>query len=142
MTGAGRDLLHASCVAVGDRALLIMGPSGSGKSSLALELIALGAALVADDQTEVERRGDLLVARCPPSIAGMIEARGIGLLKCPAVHEARVVLAVDLGQRETERLPHWRNIQVLGLPVDLVLGQEGSHFSSALLLRLRSGRVA
>ncbi|SNX68392.1 Hpr(Ser) kinase/phosphatase [Cereibacter ovatus] len=142
MTGGNRVLLHASCVAVGGRALLILGPSGAGKSSLALALMALGADLVADDRTEILREGATLVARCPPALAGLIEARGLGILRAPAIHEARVELAVDLGQRETDRLPQRRNIQVLGRPVDLVFGQEGGHFSYALLLRLTSGRVA
>lgn len=142
MSVGGRVLLHASCVASDGKALLILGPSGSGKSALALELMALGAALLADDQTEVERVEDGLIARCPSALSGLIEARGIGILRAAAIPEARVVLAVDLGQRETQRLPQSRNIPVLGWPVDLVLGQEGRHFSSALLLRLRSGRVA
>ncbi|RHZ97699.1 serine kinase [Cereibacter sphaeroides] len=142
MTGADRTILHASCVALDGRGLLILGPSGSGKSALALELMALGADLVADDRTEVVGQGPDLIARCPPAIAGLIEARGLGILKAPAIHEARVTLAVELGRAETERLPHFHEIQVLGRPLDLVLGQEGRHFPSALLLRLRSGRVA
>ena len=139
MTGAAGTVLHGCCVAVEGRGLLILGPSGSGKSSLALQLIALGAALVADDRTHLRREGDSLLASCPPTLFGLIEARGIGILTCPAIQEARLVLAVDLGQRETERLPQSRNITVLGLPLDLVLGQEGSHFPSAVLLRLTSG---
>ncbi|AXQ94433.1 HPr kinase/phosphatase C-terminal domain-containing protein [Cereibacter azotoformans] len=142
MSGQGRTILHASCVALDGRALLILGPSGAGKSSLALEMIGLGARLVADDRTELERQGEALIARSPPALAGLIEARGLGILRAPFIHEARVALAVDMGRRETERLPQIHNIQVLGVPLDLVLGQEGSHFSSALLLRLRSGRVA
>ncbi|MGP3699250.1 HPr kinase/phosphorylase [Rhodobacter sp. NSM] len=142
MSEAGCTILHASCVAAEGRALLILGPSGSGKSSLALSLIGLGALLVADDRTELEVRGEVLVARSPPALSGLIEARGVGILRAPAIHEARVTLAVDLGLQETERLPQSHNIQVLGRPLDLVLGQEGSHFSSALLLRLRSGRFA
>ena len=138
----GRQTLHASCVAVEGRALLILGPSGSGKSSLALELIALGATLVADDRAEVTAEGAALVARPPDRIAGLIEARGIGILRLPFLAAAPVALAVDLATRETDRLPPARHIQVLGRPVDLVLGQEGRHFPSALLIRLRTGRVA
>lgn len=142
MSGAAETLLHASCVAVTGRGLLILGASGSGKSALALQLMALGAQLVADDRTQLRREGEALLATCPPALAGLIEARGIGILQAPAVAEARVTLAVDLDRRETERLPQSRNITVLGLPLDLVLGQEGGHFPSALLLRLTSGRVA
>lgn len=70
MTGADRTILHASCVALDGRGLLILGPSGSGKSALALELMALGADLVADDRTEIEGQGpDLVAAALRPSRA-------------------------------------------------------------------------
>jgi HPr kinase/phosphorylase len=132
--------LHAGCVAVGGRGLLILGPSGSGKSALALQLIALGAGLVADDRTDVTRAADGLTARCPPALSGMIEARGLGILHAPVVSAAKLVLAVDLGVTETERLPPFRHVDVLGVELPLVRAQQGSHFHAALLHYLRFGR--
>jgi HPr kinase/phosphorylase len=85
-------------VAVEGRGVLLVGPSGAGKSALALRLIALGAELVADDRTLVARHGDRLVAAAPASGHGLIEARGVGLLRLPALGAVPLALAVDLGQ--------------------------------------------
>ena len=94
MTGplaAPTDILHATCVAVDGRGLLILGPSGSGKSGLALRLIALGATLVSDDRTRITAHEGLLTATCPsPAILGLIEARGLGLLRAPVTESAKV----------------------------------------------------
>jgi HPr kinase/phosphorylase len=136
----GGLLLHATCVAVEGRGILITGPSGAGKSALALQLMALGARLVADDQVALSLRDGALWATCPPTIRGMIEARGVGLLNADPVEGAEVVLAVDLGQGETMRLPPRREVTYLGRVVDLVLGQQTPHFPAALLLYVRAGR--
>ena len=133
-------LLHASCVAVAGRGLLILGPSGAGKSALALQLMALGADLIADDQTEVRLEDAALIARCPPTIHGLIEARGVGLLRAPALAETALVLAVDLGQTETQRLPPRRSLAFFDTPLDLVFGNESRHFPSALLCYLKGTR--
>ena len=74
------ETVHASTVALDGRAVLISGPSGSGKSDLALRLLDRGFALVSDDQTVVKKQGDALLASAPPSIAGKMEVRGIGIL--------------------------------------------------------------
>lgn len=134
-------IVHASCVAVAGRGVLILGPSGAGKSSLALALMALGAGLVADDRTLISRVGDALIARCPPPLRGLIEARGVGLLRAEPVDHARVVLVVDLGQREAERLPPKRHVSMMEVPLDLVLGQDGGHFPSAVWQFLKGGRA-
>ncbi|MEF9600929.1 HPr kinase/phosphatase C-terminal domain-containing protein, partial [Paracoccus sp. PXZ] len=73
-------ILHASCIAHRGRGLLILGPSGAGKSTLALEMMAFGATLVADDRTILRREGGRIVADAPDSIRGRIEARGVGIL--------------------------------------------------------------
>jgi HPr kinase/phosphorylase len=138
---ADRLILHASCVAVGGRALLITGPSGSGKSTLALQMLALGARLISDDQTEVTATPDGVWARCPaPAIAGLIEARGVGLLRAMRLETAPVVLVVDLAQTEAERLPPHRTITVLGTVLPLVLQTRNSHFPSAMMVYLQGGR--
>jgi serine kinase of HPr protein (carbohydrate metabolism regulator) len=114
-------LVHATAVAIdtaaGHRAVLIRGPSGSGKSDLGLRLIDAGARLVADDQSELSRREDLLIVRSPPAIAGMIEVRGIGIVRLEPV-EAPLALVVDLLPSESvERLPSRATERVLGIDV-------------------------
>ena len=97
--------LHASCVALAGRGVLICGKSGSGKSALALQLMAYGAVLVADDRTLVAREGGRLTARAPAPIRGLIEARGMGLISAKASAAAALIACADLDQVETERLP-------------------------------------
>jgi serine kinase of HPr protein (carbohydrate metabolism regulator) len=114
-------LVHATTVAVAGRAVLLRGPSGAGKSDLALRLIAAGARLVADDQTELHRAGDRILARAPAAIAGLIEARGIGILRLKPEAEVPLALIVDLVAPEgLERLPEQRCEPVLGVPVAVV----------------------
>lgn len=96
--------LHASCVVIGGRALLIAGRSGSGKSDLALRLIDRGAALLSDDYTQLTAHGGRLIASPPHSIAGKIELRGVGIIDIGHVDEAPVALLLDL-DRSPERLP-------------------------------------
>ena len=76
---------HASTVAVDGRAVLITGPSGSGKSDLALRLLDRGFTLVSDDQTIVRREGNKLIASAPPNIAGKLEIRGVGIVEMDTV---------------------------------------------------------
>lgn len=135
------DILHASCVALDGRGLLILGPSGSGKSSLALRLMSLGALLVSDDLTRLDRVEDALVATCPnPALRGLIEARGLGILQAPWIESAELGLAVDLAQTESERLPPFRTVTILGSALPLVLHAQNDHFPDALMLYLRHGR--
>ena len=107
------QILHASCVAIGSRGVLITGPSGAGKSQLAMHLIALGAALVADDRVALSMRGEAVVATAPAPLSGLIEARGVGLLRVQSQEAAEVALAVDLTPRETPRLPQRRVMRLL-----------------------------
>lgn len=134
--------LHATCVAVDGRGLLILGPSGSGKSRLALQLMAFGAALVADDQALLNAVEGRLMAAAPPRIAGMIEARGVGLLRATPVGPIPVVLVVDLSRPEPDRLPPSRQIELFGCRIPLVLGRDADHLSYALLQYLKEGRRA
>lgn len=137
------EILHASCVAVAGRGLLILGPSGGGKSALAIRLVALGADLVSDDRTRVRTEGGALVASCPnPALQGLVEARGLGILRAPFVETVPLTLAIDLGQPETERLPPPRTVTILGIPLSLVLHPQNDHFPDALMLYLRHGRQA
>jgi HPr kinase/phosphorylase len=135
--------IHAGCVCLDGRGLLILGPSGAGKSSLALELMTLGARLVADDRCLLapDPAGGLR-ASCPPPLRGLIEVRGVGILRAPAVEQTALALVVDLGQAETERLPPRRQWTQYGARIDLVLGPPSRHLAGALLLHLRFGRHA
>jgi serine kinase of HPr protein (carbohydrate metabolism regulator) len=99
-------LVHGTTVAIEGAGVLLRGPSGSGKSDLALRLIDGGARLVADDQTELTRSPNGLVARSPASIAGKMEVRGVGIVRVPTVPSATVQLVVDLVPPDrVERLP-------------------------------------
>lgn len=111
---------HASTVAVDGRAVLIAGPSGSGKSDLALRLIDRGFMLVSDDQTIVRRQGNCLLASAPPNIAGQLEIRGVGIVNMETATDVPVALVVQLTS-EIERLPDERRERpVLGVNVPLV----------------------
>lgn len=88
------ETIHASCVAVDGRAVLIEGRSGEGKSDLALRLIDRGATLVADDRTICRRQEGVLLASAPPTIAGKIEVRGLGILEMPHAEQAPVTLLI------------------------------------------------
>ena len=99
-------LVHGTTVALDGDGVLLRGPSGSGKSDLALRLIDGGARLVSDDQTEFTRETLGLVARSPRTIHGRMEVRGVGILKVPTVPSAPLRLVVDLVvPGRVERLP-------------------------------------
>jgi len=98
-------VLQASAVVIAGRALLIEGPPGSGKSSLALALIDRGAGLIGDDGVTLERHGEWLIASSPPNIAGLLEVRGVGLARVAVAPPAPVALILALGGPAPERLP-------------------------------------
>lgn len=131
--------IHATSVCLDGRALLICGDSGTGKSALALQLVALGAKLLADDRTTLDLVDNRLQARCPPAISGLIEARGVGILRLPAADPAAVTLAVDLNRSETARLPAPHSTSFLGTALPCLWGASGSHFPAAVLHCLRHG---
>src|SRR4029078_1797824 len=114
------ETVHASTVASEGRAVLISGPSGSGKSDLALRLLDRGFTLVSDDHTIARREGDKLIASAPPNIAGKLEIRGIGIVDMEAVRDVPVALYVELTS-EIMRLPDDRRERpVLGVNLPLV----------------------
>lgn len=133
------EILHATSVSVNERAMLIVGPSGAGKSALALEMMALGAGLIADDRTQVTSRDNQIYASCPPAISGKIEARGIGILAAEPSSPAPIVLAVDLGREETERLPPKRHMLILNSQIPLLHKPAIGHFPAALMQYLKLG---
>lgn len=98
------ETIHATAVVIDGRAALLIGPSGSGKSDLALRLIDRGAALVSDDYTELSPGNDSLLAHAPATIAGQMEVRGIGIVEMPHTTNVPIALVVRLDAR-VERMP-------------------------------------
>ncbi len=114
------ETIHASSVAIDGRAVLISGISGAGKSDLALRLIDRGFTLVSDDQTIVQKRGEQLHASAPPTIAGQLEVRGIGIVDMPHAGDVPVALVVELTS-EVQRLPDdSRSRLICGVSVPLI----------------------
>ncbi len=133
-------LVHGTAVAIEGDAVLLRGPPGAGKSDLALRLIDTGARLVADDQVELRREAGAVLARAPAAIAGLIEARGVGILRVDPVAEAPLVLIVDLvPSGEVERLPDDRTEDMLGLAIPVIAL---SPFEASAAAKLRYARRA
>jgi HPr kinase/phosphorylase len=114
-------LVHATAVVLDDGAILLRGPPGAGKSDLALRLIEDGARLLADDQALLRRAGDQVLVRAPAAIAGLIEVRGVGIVRVDALEEAPLALVADLvPSTQVERIPDNRFEVVLGLTIPLI----------------------
>ncbi len=121
--------VHASCVELEGRGVLLRGPSGRGKSDLALRLIDRGARLVADDRVNLRAAGGAVIASSPKPIAGKIEVRGLGIIRVAALAEVTLSLVVDLVPlEEVERLPEQRFCSYLEhrLPLVRLVATEAS----------------
>lgn len=117
---------------MGGRGVLIIGPSGSGKSGLVLQLMAVGALLVADDRTVLEAVDGVLLASAPPTIAGMIEARGVGILKQPYLQQVPLSLVIDLEQVEEARLPTAHSMCLLDIALPCLHKVDAPYFPAAI----------
>ncbi|NNE86452.1 MAG: serine kinase [Silicimonas sp.] len=128
--------MHASAVAFGNAGLLITGASGSGKSTLALQLISIGARLVADDRVLVAPLAEGgLHLKAPDALFGLIEARGLAVLKAePVTAIARAV--VDLDSVEKDRIPNLKEIVIAGETLRLFSKVESPAFPAMLRLSL------
>jgi serine kinase of HPr protein (carbohydrate metabolism regulator) len=127
----GADLVHGTCVALGRAAALIRGPSGSGKSDLALRFLFLARrgpaaleppTLVADDQVVLERVGNRILVKAPESIRGKIEIRGIGIVEVKSHPDAELALVVDLvPPADVPRMPEADGtVRLLNVDVPLI----------------------
>ena len=126
-------------MAIDGAGVLIAGPSGSGKSGLALQLIALGGDLIADDRTRLELRDGWPWLLPPQRLAGVIEARGLGLVATRPGAPAPLRLIVDMAEAETARMPARREEIVLGQSVELVRRVDAPHFASAIVILAKGG---
>ena len=114
------DKVPGTCVEVEGLGVLFRGPTGSGKSDLALRLIDSGARLIADDYTELSSENATLMARAPETIRGLLEVRGIGIIKIGGALQAELGVVFDLVTAEQlERRPEDKTIELLGIRVPL-----------------------
>ena len=138
------ELVHGVAVALhgpqGWTGVLLVGPSGAGKSDVALRLIEAGARLVADDAVHLRRHGGRLHAACPPSIAGLIEVRGLGPAPVPSRPTVRLTLVVDCRGEPPERLPEPEFWSRLGLDLPLIRVDARAP-SAAATIRLAARRL-
>jgi HPr kinase/phosphorylase len=134
--------LNATAVAIADRGILILGAPGSGKSSLALSLIALGATLISDDGVRLIPEPDGAMLERPPQSPDLIEARGIGLLHGgPITPAAPLAIAVDLDRQETARLPPRRLVAIGDETRPLIHGGQAPTLAPTLVIMARHGRA-
>ena len=137
--------VHAGCVLIGEGGVLILGPAGAGKSSLARELIdgarrgGSFARLVSDDRTRIEAHHGRLLARPVAPLAGLIEARGAGLLRLAHEDAAVVRLAVELSAEEPPRLPEDGEgaLSLCGVEIPRLFLRRGAPSVGVLLERMR-----
>ena len=122
MSGArlSSENLHGTTVALDGRAELISGPSGSGKSDLALRLLDRGFVLVSDDRTIVRNEGSRLIASAPETIKGKLEVRGVGIVEMEHQRDVPIALVVELSS-DIQRLPdEGRERLILGAAIPLI----------------------
>ncbi|HUB94624.1 MAG TPA: HPr kinase/phosphatase C-terminal domain-containing protein [Stellaceae bacterium] len=132
--------VYGTSVSLSGEGVLLRGPSGSGKSDLALRLIEEGAVLIADDQTVLSPDGPALMMSAPAELAGLLEVRGLGIIRVPRVTRARLRLVFDLvPEREIERLPEPRSVTFAGVAVPLLaLAPAAASATARLRLALRA----
>ncbi len=133
--------VQATVVAFGNDAVFIRGAAGSGKSGLALEMMALGAKLVGDDGVDLQTRDGVIVARPVPATAGLIEARYLGILKVPYAGAAHVRYIVDMDAASEKRLPELQIETLMGVEVPVIYGKNTPNLPAALLALLSGGLV-
>lgn len=118
--------VHASAVQSGATGILIRGPSGSGKSRLAFDLMLAGRAgqipatsLIGDDRVLLEADAGRLIARAPETIGGLIEIRGLGIRRCDFIPQGPIGLVVDLAAEDAARMPEAKShtAEIFGIKI-------------------------
>lgn len=132
--------VHGTAVARDGRGVMIIGATGTGKSSLAMELMAYGADLVADDALNLSSVGEGVLLTCPENIRGIIEARGIGLLSVKSIDQARLAFVVHMDKNAQQRLPAPESMSVLGVEFPLISGKDFQNLAAAVWCLLGDGR--
>ena len=130
----GSLIMHATCVDVNGSGVLIIWRSGSGKSSLAINLLALGSTLVADDQCKLVRKNNRYRISKPASLPKSIEIRGVGLVSVPMVNETNLDWVVNMDEAEKERMPSPRFTEIGGFRVPTVFGKEMDDLASRIYI--------
>ena len=124
--------MHATCVDVNGSGVLIVGHSGSGKSSLAINLLALGSKLVADDRCELVKKNNGFRISKPASLPNSIEIRGIGLVSVPMVVETSLDWVVNMDEAEKERMPDLRFTEIDGYKIPTIFGKNMDDLASRI----------
>lgn len=134
--------IHATCISLDGIGLLLRGPSGSGKSDLALRLMEHSAQLIADDRVDLSQEDGVLIARAPDRLSGLLEVRGVGIIEVPYAPSARVWGLIDLVKRaEIERLPDNRTEILSGVKIPCFQADPWEA-SAEVKVRLVSGLVS
>jgi len=123
------SLLHATCVSLNSGGILLRGPSGVGKSDMALQLIDQGARLVADDYVALSADNGRLIGATPHTIRGLLEVRGVGVMEVPSSTSVLIRLVVDLTtDAEIPRLPEpaWAELEGVRVPRIMIAAREAS----------------
>ena len=128
----GSLIMHATCVDINGSGVLIVGRSGSGKSSLAINLLALGSKLVADDQCELVKKNNRFSVSKPASLPNSIEIRGIGLVSVPMVVETSLDWVVNMDEAEKERMPDLRFTEIDGYKIPTIFGKNMDDLASRI----------
>ena len=124
--------MHATCVDINGSGVLIVGRSGSGKSSLAINLLALGSKLVADDQCALVKKNKKFRVFKPASLPNSIEIRGVGLVSVPMVVETSLDWVVNMDEAEKERMPDLRFTEIDGCKIPTVFGKNMDDLASRI----------
>lgn len=118
---------------------MIIGKSGSGKSTLGLQLLAYGAGLIADDRTALACIDGRIIASAPDNIAGLIEARGMGVLNAAVHPPATVACVIDLDCISQERIPAPKSITISGVEIPMFARSAMGDFAASVMQFLRAG---
>lgn len=112
--------IHATCINLNSKGILILGASGSGKSDLALRLITMfSAKLVSDDRTDVQNVFGRLEASAPKTLEGLLEVRGVGIIKTEYIKKTNIDVAIELTTEKPERMPDAKKYEIEGIKIPL-----------------------